>query len=183
MELPLANDEKKPIMSAERDERGNEYLDNVPWTRMGARTATGRAQEYLDTMINKVRDNFGGEDFVRVIWLSSTLFFIVGGYWLLRSLKDPIMSSISGVEYIPQAKIVSLFAVFACVAIYNKLLDMMPKHHLFYLMGATYGGLFFIMGLLLYHPTIGLPNTKADPSRLLGMFICLFSFSIGIFSY
>ena len=77
MELPLANDEKKPIMSAERDERGNEYLDNVPWTRMGARTATGREQEYLDTMINKVRDNFGGEDFVRVIWLSSTLFIFI----------------------------------------------------------------------------------------------------------
>jgi hypothetical protein len=27
------------------------------------------------------------------------LFFVVGGYWLLRSLKDPIMSVIDGVEY------------------------------------------------------------------------------------
>ena len=111
---------------------------------------------------------FAGDDLIRVLWLSSTLFFVVGGYWLLRSLKDPIMSSINGVEYIPQAKIASLFVVFGCVVVYNKLLDMFPKHQLFYLMGGAYGGLFTIMGLLLLHPTIGLPNTQADPTRFLG---------------
>ena len=50
----------------------------------------------------------------------------------------------------------------------NKLLDMYPKHQLFYMMGGAYGVLFTIMGLMLMHPTIGLPNTKADPSRWLG---------------
>jgi AAA family ATP:ADP antiporter len=45
---------------------------------------------------------------------------------------------------------------------------MYPKHQLFYMMGVAYGVLFAIMGLLLMHPTIGLANTKADPSRLLG---------------
>jgi AAA family ATP:ADP antiporter len=78
------------------------------------------------------------------------------------------MSSINGVEYIPQAKIASLFVVFGLVIVYNKLLDMFPKHQLFYMMGAAYGGLFTIMGLLLLHPTIGLANTKADPTRFLG---------------
>jgi uncharacterized membrane protein YdcZ (DUF606 family) len=50
----------------------------------------------------------------------------------------------------------------------NKLLDIFPKHQLFYMMGGAYGMLFAIMGLLLLHPTIGLANTKADPTRLLG---------------
>ena len=36
------------------------------------------------------------------------------------------------------------------------------------MMGAAYGGIFFVMGLLLLHPTIGLSNTQADPSRWLG---------------
>lgn len=85
-----------------------------------------------------------------------------------RSLKDPIISVIDGVEYIPSAKIASLFVVFALVIVYNKLLDIFPKHHLFYMMGVGYGGLFAIMGLLLMHPTIGLNNTNADPYRLLG---------------
>lgn len=36
------------------------------------------------------------------------------------------------------------------------------------MMGAGYGVLFAIMGLLLLHPTIGLSNTKSDPYRFLG---------------
>lgn len=50
----------------------------------------------------------------------------------------------------------------------NKLLDMYPKHHLFYMMGIAYGVLFGIMGLLLLHPTIGLSNIEASPTRFLG---------------
>jgi len=74
-------------------------------------------------------------DLVRVSWFSGTPFFIIGGYWLLRSLKvrtrerggagermranevtliptqthktkqDSVMVAINGVEYIPQAKV------------------------------------------------------------------------------
>jgi AAA family ATP:ADP antiporter len=36
------------------------------------------------------------------------------------------------------------------------------------MMGCAYGVLFALMGLLLLHPTIGLSNTKADPTRFLG---------------
>jgi AAA family ATP:ADP antiporter len=50
----------------------------------------------------------------------------------------------------------------------NKLLDMFPKHQLFYMMGAAYGVLFLIMGLCLLHPTVGLANANADPYRWLG---------------
>lgn len=50
----------------------------------------------------------------------------------------------------------------------NKLLDIFPKHQLFYIMGGAYGFLFTVMGLLLMHPTIGLANTTASPTRLLG---------------
>ena len=45
---------------------------------------------------------------------------------------------------------------------------MFPKHQLFYIMGVTYGGLFTVMGLLLMHPTIGLPNSDPSPYRFLG---------------
>lgn len=109
-----------------------------------------------------------GDEMLKVMWLSTTLFFVVGGYWLLRSLKDPIISTIDGVESIPLAKIASLFVVFGLVVMYNKLLDIYPKHHLFYMMGCAYGLIFGIISLLLMHPTIGLANTEADPSRLLG---------------
>jgi ATP:ADP antiporter, AAA family len=50
----------------------------------------------------------------------------------------------------------------------NKLLDLFPKHHLFYMMGLAYAVLFTVMGLLLMHPTIGLANADSSPYRLLG---------------
>ncbi|TFJ83261.1 hypothetical protein NSK_005423 [Nannochloropsis salina CCMP1776] len=74
-------------------------------------------------------------DLVRVCWFAGTLFFIIGGYWLLRSLKDSVMVAINGVEYIPQAKMVSLVVVTALVFLYNKLMDLVPKHQLFYYVG------------------------------------------------
>lgn len=75
---------------------------------------------------------------------------------------------IDGVDRIPQAKILSLVVVLVLVVVYNKLLDIMPKHHLFFLMGGIYALIFGITAFLLSHPTIGLPNNTADPTRLLG---------------
>eukprot|EP01038_Epipyxis_sp_PR26KG_P011015 gene11015-14794_t len=156
-------------VSAERDGDGKEYLQDSNWQKMGTSTTmVSKASAYIDEWTRKVTGDLEGDDLIRVLWLSSTLFFVVGGYWLLRSLKDPIISVIDGVEYIPQAKIASLFVVFGLVIVYNKLLDMFPKHQLFYMMGIAYGFLFGIMGLLLLHPTIGLANTNSNPSRLLG---------------
>ena len=166
-------------MSAEKDSEGNEFLEDENWTPMGVENSTSsRAPEYLDKMVKKVTGGLEGEDLLRVSWLSIILFFIVGGYWLLRSLKDPIMSVITGVEYIPQAKILSLFVVLGLVIIYNKLLDIYPKHELFYMMGLAYGGIFTIVGLMLLHPTIGLPNANPDPYRTLGWisYVCIESF-------
>jgi ATP/ADP translocase len=105
---------------------------------------------------------------LRVAWLAGTLFFIIGGYWLLRSLKDPIVSTIVGVEYIPKCKMVSLVVVFALVFVYNKLLDIFPKHRLFYIVGGFYALAFAVIAQLLADPVIGLANTNADPRRLLG---------------
>jgi len=125
-----------------------------------------------DSFFEKIFTQLYGEISIaeryRVAYLASTLFFIIGGYWLLRSLKDPIVATINGVEYIPKCKILSLFVVFALVAIYNKLVDMFPKHQLFYIIGGFYAVLFFSISVLLDHPTIGIHNTEADPSRLLG---------------
>jgi len=156
--------------SAEIDpDTGREFLQDKDWKKMDTTVSfTSSATEFVDRVMRKITGDLEGDDLLRVLWLSGTLFFIVGGYWLLRTIKDPIMSSIDGVQYIPQAKIASLFVVFGLVVVYNKLLDMFPKHQVFYMMGLFYGVLFFTIAILLMHPTIGLPNTTADPSRLLG---------------
>mmetsp|Transcript_14564 Transcript_14564/g.24200 ORF Transcript_14564/g.24200 Transcript_14564/m.24200 type:complete len:584 (+) Transcript_14564:132-1883(+) len=168
----MSNNVKPVILegqSAEHNDRGEEYLSSQKWQKMNTTsTISDRASAFLEGVRRRITGDLEGDDLLRVMWLSSTLFFIVGGYWLLRSLKDPIMSVINGVEYIPQAKIASLFVVLGLVIIYNKMLDIYPKHQLFYMMGIGYGALFALMGLLLIHPTIGLANSNADPTRFLG---------------
>ena len=158
---------EKPRSIIDEFDRAQEQ-DGSEWQKMGMMSISRRASATMEQLSYKYRAVIDDPDFLKVIWLSSTLFFVVGGYWLLRSLKDPIISVIDGVEAIPMAKIYSLVAVFVLVMIYNKMLDVMPKHQLFYAMGIVYGVLFTIMGFMLMHPTIGLPNTKACPSRWLG---------------
>lgn len=204
----------------------SEFL-NQPWQKMNMSTQT-KINKYVENITQTFSDHLQNEELIKVSWLSLILFFIVGGYWLLRSLKDPIISSINGVSYIPQAKMASLLVVFAFVIICkyylqilthsfnhcfihillilipalliysfiysfllsiihsrficiilsyiylsnvgidNKLLDIFPKHQVFYILGVFYGAVFFVIGLLLMHPTIGLPNTTADPYRVIG---------------
>lgn len=87
-------------MSAERDSTGREYLASEQWQRMDTGNSfSSRATRYFDGLRRKVTGNLDGDDLLKVLWLSTTLFFVVGGYWLLRSLKDPIMSVIDGVCY------------------------------------------------------------------------------------
>ena len=108
-------------------------------------------------------------EMMRTLCLATTLFFMIGGYWLLRSLKDPILTSLCGVAVIPKAKMLSVFVVLGAVSVYNRLLDTdIPRHQLFYLFGTFYFGLFTAIALLLKHPTIGLANAQADPTRILG---------------
>lgn len=65
---------------------------------MGTKTLSSQATEYFDRATRRLTESSLDEENLRVLWLSSTLFFIVGGYWLLRSLKDPIISVIDGVS-------------------------------------------------------------------------------------
>jgi AAA family ATP:ADP antiporter len=94
---------------------------------------------------------------------------MIGGYWLFRSLKDPILTALCGISVIPKAKMLSVFVVLGVVSIYNRLLDTdIPRHQLFYIFGSFYCCLFILIALLLMHPTIGLDNQKQSPYRILG---------------
>lgn len=73
-------------------------MSSQKWQKMGTDTFSQRANDYLERAVGAVSGELEGEDRLRVLWLSFTLFFTVGGYWLLRSIKDPIISTIDGVS-------------------------------------------------------------------------------------
>ncbi|MBU4269614.1 MFS transporter [Candidatus Dependentiae bacterium] len=86
--------------------------------------------------------------------LSVAFFFIIGTYWLLRPLKDGFFFSVVGGKYQPAAKMISVFIVGFLVIVYSKLVDMVEKHKLFYILGSIYTVLFASVAFV-----IGLPRT------------------------
>src|SRR5438874_439517 len=80
-------------------------------------------------------------------------FFAVGTYWLLRLLKQTIFFKIAfpaalgwaehqGALFQPTAKFWSPFVVLVTVLMYSKLVDLVKKHQLFYIICSFYGTLF-----------------------------------------
>jgi AAA family ATP:ADP antiporter len=129
-----------------------------------------RAIRLLEKMYRRLYgDKLPPSEMLRTLTLATTLFFMIGGYWLLRSLKDPILTALCGVSVIPKAKMLSVFVVLGVVSVYNYFLDSsIAKHQLFYMFGTFYFFVFTIISLLLMHPTIGLANQQPSPYRVLG---------------
>ncbi|KAJ1452110.1 ADP/ATP carrier protein [Pelagophyceae sp. CCMP2097] len=129
------------------------------------------AENPMEQLFERLYGKMTWEEKLRLLWLSSTLFFIIGGYWLLRSLKDPVIAVICGVEYIPKAKMLSVVVVTVFVFIYNKLIDLFPKHQLFYIVGGFYSVVFCGIAAALASPatsSLSIYNTTASPTRLIG---------------
>lgn len=92
--------------------------------------------------------------------LSATFFFTIGGYWMLRLLKDTVFFKIAfpeslgwaagqGALFQPVAKMLSVVVVIAMVIIYSKLVDLFQKHQLFYIVAGFYASIFAVITSLL----------------------------------
>ncbi len=154
-------------------ETEDEYLDN-PIHSSSSSSCVISSNSPIIKLLKKIHHKIYGDalpisQLFRTLCLSSTLFFMIGGYWLMRSLKDPVLSALCGVTAIPKAKMLSVFVVLIVVSIYNKLLDSSyHKHTLFYIFGSVYFVIFASIAYMLKHPTIGLPNETPNYNRLLG---------------
>lgn len=153
----------------DNDDDEDEFLDRPLWESQVDRRFV-RILRLLERIYQRLYgDKLPVSEMLRTLCLATTLFFMIGGYWLMRSLKDPILTALCGVSVIPKAKMLSVFVVLGVVSIYNHLLDSdIPKHRLFYVFGTFYFVLFIAIALLLKHPTIGLANQQPNPMRLLG---------------
>lgn len=64
------------------------------------------------------------------------------------------------------------------VFLYNKLVDIFPKHQLFYLVGGFYFVVFSGIAVMLADPVIGIKNEVQDPNRLIGEGLFVLSASL-----
>lgn len=115
-----------------------------------------------------------GKELVKFSLLAAGIFFLIGSYWPLKTLKDSIFINLVGPLYLPQAKLASLALFFPLVLIYSKLVDIFSKEKMIYILVAFYStiGLGLIYGL--YHPVWGIQNTTSSPNRIVGWAFYLF---------
>lgn len=176
-ELDERDDEKRGRKYDEEEEffeeplqgrRGSSVLDDLPRPVRAVARAAGRLAKYAHGRM--YGDSLPIDEALRTMCLASTLFFLIGGYWTLRSLKDPVLTALCGVSAIPKAKMLSVFIVLGVVSVYNRLLDLpnLERHRLFYMFGSFYFVLFASIAVLLTHSTIGLPNQVPSYGRVLG---------------
>jgi AAA family ATP:ADP antiporter len=110
----------------------------------------------------------------KVILLSICFFLVIGGYTLIKELKDSVFLAVVGKESLPLAKMLSMIVLIPMVVLYSKLVDLLRQSDLLCLYALIYsmGGLACVY--FLGHPTIGLSNTDASTTRLFGWFFYFF---------
>ncbi len=100
--------------------------------------------------------------------LSLAFFCTIGTYWLLRPLKDGFFFDVVGGQYQPMAKMISVFIVTFLVLVYSKLVDIVERHKLFYVIGSVYVVLFAFVTYCVGLPRIGVNAVNPVFLRYIG---------------
>jgi hypothetical protein len=93
--------------------------------------------------------------FPRIVFHGLILAFIIGGFWLLDSLKDPVLANIVGIEYQPTAKFISVLTTLSIVCCYDYLSTLVSKPNLFHIVATVFGLTFVVLSALLGDPATG----------------------------
>lgn len=105
----------------------------------------------------------------RVLFHGTILAIIICGFWLLDSLKDPVLAQIVGIEYQPIAKLLSVVVTLLVTCIYDFLTSYLNRPNLFHLVSVVFGIVMMIISALLSDPERGLGNRgDRGPHRILG---------------
>jgi len=123
----------------------------------------------LERIATVLWGHFESKEELKKFGLLALLFgLIIAIYWTMRPLKDSVFNAMVGGQYLWLAKIVSIIVITPLVIFYSKLIDMFPRHKVFYILTFLYiiTALCFMVAFL--WPTIGLANTVASPTRYLG---------------
>ena len=124
------------------------------------------------------------KDEIKKFGLLSAIFsLIIGTYWLLRLLKNTIFLKVAfpeclgwaaeqGCLFQPVAKFWSPFVVLVLVLVYSKLVDLVKKHQLFYIICSFYAILFAGCTVILFIKDIyGAPALGKFTLALLGWLV------------
>lgn len=107
----------------------------------------------------------------RVLFHGIMLSVIIMGFWLLDSLKDPILELFIGMAFQPSAKIISVCTTLVLVCIYDYMTSILSKSSLFHSVSIIFGVLFMILSALVSDPNYGLANRVKGTHRFVGWLV------------
>lgn len=99
----------------------------------------------ITKIIKKLWGDLSNAELKKFGLLSVIITIILGNYWMLKIMKNPIFNDLVGMEYQPYAKMGSIFVVAIVVLIYSKLVDNFSKKSLFDIICVFYAALFFFI--------------------------------------
>jgi ATP:ADP antiporter, AAA family len=138
-------------------------------------------------MFKKISSKIGSlwniqEEFrLKVFYLTLTFLFMSACLAVWRPLKIAIFAKLIGSEFVPDAKLYSLFFLVPLVLFYSKLVDWLRRHQLLYCFSLFHGLGGIIFYFLLSHPIYGISNTETSPYRLTGWAFYFFMESFNAF--
>jgi AAA family ATP:ADP antiporter len=131
--------------------------------------------DMIKKLFEKIYGKFSKGELKRALLLGLAFALIIGTYWTLRPLKDALFKATvigdgHGADSSPLAwaKIISTSVLVPLVLFYSWMVDKFKRENLFYIIGGVATAGLIAFSLMFAHPTIGLPNTEASPSRLIG---------------
>ncbi len=111
---------------------------------------------------------------LKLFFLAFLYFLVVGSYTITRDLKSSIFLTVVGKEYIPWAKMISMFMLIPAILFYSRLVDRVRRYQLLIFYSVFFGVANLIFAYYIGHPTVGILNTDAHPWRLFGWFFYMF---------
>jgi ATP:ADP antiporter, AAA family len=114
------------------------------------------------------------DDFKKTILIFVCFAIAMGSYTLIKELKDFVFVLTVGRKFIPEVKNIAYICMIPLVAFYAILASRVTREWLVIIYSFLYGILGILSIYLIIHPTIGVGNLEASPSRLFGWFFYLF---------
>ncbi len=90
------------------------------------------------------------KELVKFLSLAGIFALIVGTYWFLRPIKDGVFITLIGSKYLPMAQFISLFVIIPVIIIYGKLVDILSREKLFYVLCTVFGVISLIFAYFLF---------------------------------
>lgn len=124
--------------------------------------------------VKNFKDSDKSYDLLKMIFLGSAFFFIIGTYSILRPLKTSVFLGLVGKEWQPLTKLLSIIILVPFLFLYSKLVDKLRRYQVIYFFLGFYVIGIILCATALAHPVIGLTNTATNPYRILGWIFYLF---------